>query len=440
MTLEELKKLKIGILGLGVNNKRLADFLKQHKIPFEVFDNWSRPEELTGKIDNFDVVFRTPGLPFLSEPIQQAKKNRVRIYSQTKLFFDLCPAPIIGITGTKGKGTTASLLKKILEATGWKVWLGGNIGSDPFEFLDKISSEDLVVLELSSFQLQDLHRSPHVAVVLKITPEHLDHHRNFQEYVEAKKTILIHQSLGDFAILNYDNEVTRDFALLAPGKIFWNSIVERVVPGSFIEDEKIMFSMPDVELEICNVSQIKLLGRFNLENITAAVAASIATISDIDSNVIQKAVVEFKGLPHRLEFVGNVKGVEFYNDSFSTTPETAQAAISAFVSPIVLIIGGSEKKADYQKLAKTIAEAHIKAILPIGTTGSRIAHLSRDAGFKGRIIEEDMGDMKKIVTVANAIANRGDVVLLSPASASFDMFKNYKHRGELFKKFVLRLR
>lgn len=463
MTLEHLKSKKLAIVGLGVNNKHLTQYFQAHKIKFEVIDGWRSPDDLIGKLDKFDILFRTPGLPYLSPAIQQAKQKGVEIYSQTKLFFDLCPAQIIGVTGTKGKGTTATLISRILEAGGKKVWLGGNIGNDPFEFLDQISPSDSVILELSSFQLQDLHKSPHIAVVLKITPEHLDHHKTVEEYIDAKKSIVAYQSAEDFTILNYDHEVTRGFAPLTKGRIVWNSTVQTVRPGCFIRDEKIVLNVNNSppplsyvkrgekpplrvrggegellprEMEIMPVSDVQLLGRFNLENVTAAVAAAAGAT---DPSVIRKAASEFKGLSHRLEFVAEVKGVKFYNDSISTTPETAMAAISAFSDPLIMVVGGSEKGSDYQELALTIAKSQIKALLAIGLTGPRVAKLARERGFNGRIVDHGLDDMEKIVGKANELAREGDIVLLSPASASFDMFKNYKHRGELFKKFVQRL-
>ncbi len=432
MTLDDLQGKKIALLGLGVNHQYLAEFFKRQRIGFQVFQNWSSFDELLGKLDDFDVVFRTPGLPYLAKPIQQARENGVIIYSQTKLFFDLCPGKIAGITGTKGKGTTASLLSKILEAGNQRAWLGGNIGTDPFAFLDKVQKDDWVVLELSSFQLQDLHHSPTLAVVLKITPEHLDHHHTFAEYVDAKSAIVRFQKKGDFAVLNYDNEVCQKLSQLTSGTVWWNSIVQEVKPGCFVKDQDIYLSEHKVLMPI---SEVKLLGRFNLENVTAAATAAIA-VGMTDTRAIRKAVSEFSGLPHRLEFVREIRGVQFFNDSFSTTPETAIAAISAFSKPLILIIGGSEKKADYQGLTDAIIKQKIKAFLAIGVTGSKIAKAASAKGFQGQIIEKKFSDMEEIIIAANQVAKAGDIVLLSPGSASFDLFKNYKDRGEQFRKAV----
>lgn len=458
MTLADLKNKKIAILGLGVNNRHLAEYFLSQKINFEVLDGWQSPVDLVGRLDHYDIIFRTPGLPYLSKPIQQAKQKGVEIFSQTKLFFELCPCPIIGVTGTKGKGTTATLIAKILEAealrppqadSGRKVYLSGNIGQDPFKFLDEMRPEDFVVLELSSFQLQDLKKSPQIAVVLKITPDHLDYHKNFEEYLKAKKPILVHQTTRDWAVLNYDNETTRNFANFTPATKLWNSIMQKVDLGCFVENDKIVLNFPSLDergnieeeggrAEIMKVSEIQLLGRFNLENVTAAIAAAAAG-GVSDPGLMRNVVQEFNGLPHRLELAGESKGVKFYNDSCSTTPETAMAAISAFDSPIILIVGGSEKNADYTDLAQTIAKGKIKALMPMGTTGPKIAALARKHGYEGRIIEKELKDMDAILKEAHDLAAPHDIVLLSPASASFDRFHDYKHRGELFKKFVRKL-
>ncbi len=202
MSLLDLTDKKIAIVGYGTNNQKLADFFTQNEIKFDLIKDWKYEKELTKQLTQFQIIFRTPGLPYLSEPIQAALLAGVEISSQTRLFFELCPAPIIGITGTKGKGTTTLLVAEILAKGDRKVWVAGNIGQDPFEFISQIHPEDLVVLELSSFQLQDLEKSPHVAVVLSITPDHLNHHKDFEEYITAKSNIIRFQKIGDHAILH----------------------------------------------------------------------------------------------------------------------------------------------------------------------------------------------------------------------------------------------
>lgn len=436
MRIEDLNQNKIAVVGMGVNNRHLAEYFRRHKVAFEIIDGWKSVDELAPKLAGFDIIFRTPGLPYLSDPIQKAKKAGAEIYSQTKLFFDLCPCAIIGVTGTKGKGTTASLIYKILDialrGTQGKVYLAGNIGQDPFEFIDEIKSNDLVVLELSSFQLQDMEKSPHIAVVLKTTSEHLDHHKSVEEYRAAKANIVAHQTENDFAILNYDSEVAREMAKLTPAKIYWNSTQQAVKPGSYVQDNRIFIN----QREIMPISEVGLTGRFNLENITAALAA-VAAAGVTDIGIIRKVVSEFRGLEHRLEFVAEIKDVKFYNDSFSTTPESTIAALSAFVAPMILIVGGSEKHSDYEPLAQAIAQSRVRLLVPIGVTGPRIAAMARKAGYEGRISEKTFSNMQEIVDEANRVAQKGDIVLLSPAAASFGLFTDYKHRGEMFKKYVI---
>lgn len=438
MNLSDLVNKKIAILGEGTNHQNLIKYLKNNRVKFTVIKAWRKPSDLSRKVLDFDLLFRSPGLPLLSEPIERAREKNITIYSQTKLFFDLCPAQIIGVTGTKGKGTTASLIANILKNAGHTVWLAGNIGQDPFAFLDEIKPEDWVVLELSSFQLQDLHKSPHISVVLNITSEHLDHHKDFAEYLGAKQQMVRYQSGKDMVVLNYDHEVSRNFAHLSPAQVIWDSLETEVNPGCFVKDGEIILSSQKQRESILKVSEVGLVGWFNLENVTAAIAATGAT-GLASGRVIKKTIQAFKGLPHRLEFVAEIRGVKYYNDSASTTPETAMAAISAFNFPIILIAGGSEKKSDYLPLAKKIVSSPVKALISIGITGPVIAQLARREGFVGKILDQRFANMEQIVKSAEEIAKEGDLVLFSPAAASFDMFANYKQRGKLFCKFVRRL-
>ncbi|MCL5795866.1 MAG: UDP-N-acetylmuramoyl-L-alanine--D-glutamate ligase [Patescibacteria group bacterium] len=433
-------------------------------------------------LDKFDIVFRTPGIPYLAPEIQQAKKIGVEISSQIKLFFDLCPAKIIGVTGTKGKGTTSSLIFEILTqnsklkaqisnqiqsskskssnspalpagrqkliANSPNIFLGGNIGNAPIEFLDKLIKDDIVVLELSSFQLQDMIKSPNIAVVLDIKSDHLDYHQDQQEYIEAKTNIVRWQGQDDFAIINLDYLTSFEFAAISPTKNDWYFSRRKPVDlGAYALDGKIILRTKSGQYEICKTKDIILRGEHNLENICAAVTASYLAGSSVEA--IKQVVPKFKGLEHRLEFVKEIDGVKYYNDSFSTTPDTTIAAIKSFTEPIVLIVGGSEKGSDYSKLDEAIANSSVKTVIAIGLTGPKIIktfkHLNiktreqrneRTKGLKNIKIIENCKNMGEIIKVAGKEAKKGDVVLLSPASASFDMFSNYKDRGEQFKSAV----
>ncbi len=404
--LSRLRGKKIAIVGMGVNNRKLADYLSKHGIKFEVIDGWNKPEDLIGRLDRFDVVFRTPGLPYLSAAVQQAKQKGVEIFSQTKFFFELCPAPIIGITGTKGKGTTSSLIAKILETSGKKIWLGGNIGKDPFEFLEQIKPEDLVILELSSFQLQDMTQSPHVALVLSITSDHLDHHQSVDEYVSAKSSILKFQTEKDVAILH--PSLPDAFKNLGKGKkIIYD-------PGSAQDYET------------------KLLGQHNKENIAAA--AAVAKFLGVEESEIRTAVAEFETLPHHLEVLRTVNGITYIDDAVSTNVEPAIAAINAITTPLILIVGGFDKGVDFEPLGKVIVSAkNLKAVVVIGDVTDKILKII--AGFKGKILT-GAKNMNEILSQAQSVATAGDTIVISPATSSFDMFANMYDRAEQFVKAV----
>ena len=457
----DFKNKKIGILGLGEENTALVKYLASKKAIVTICDQKEREElgtylsQIEGldfdlqlgagypdDLKNFDIIFRTPGLPYLDPKIQEAKKAGVEITSQIKLFMELCPSPILGVTGTKGKGTTATLISEILagkseirnpksETKHRNVYLGGNIGTPPITFLDKLSKNDLVVLELSSFQLQDLKKSPHIAVVLDIKSDHLDYHSGRNEYVEAKKTIVEHQTEKDFAVINADYLTSFEFAVATSGQSYFFSLRKSVDLGAFRQKDKIILRTAEKDIEIIDISKIQLRGEHNLENICAAIAASYLAGADIEA--IKDGVKNFKGLEHRLELVAEQNGTKFYNDSFSTTPDTTIAAIRSFPEPIILLLGGSEKNADYSELAKVISEGSTKMIIPIGLTADRIIKEVNNPAIK---IIDAVLSMKEAVMNAKESASAGDIVLLSPASASFDRYKNYKERGNIFKEFV----
>jgi UDP-N-acetylmuramoylalanine--D-glutamate ligase len=334
----------------------------------------------------------------------------VEISSQTKLFFSLSPAKIIGVTGTKGKGTTASLIEKILSASGKQVYLAGNIGRDPFEFLDQLTENDLVVMELSSFQLQDLEISPYIAVVLNITQDHLDHHKDLKEYIEAKSNIVAHQGKGDFAILS--PHLPDWFKQTGQGK--------KII----IEPEKFQSW------------KTHLLGKHNFENIAAA--ATCAEVLEVEESVIKDAVAAFEPLPHRLRLIGNFHGINYIDDGYSTNPDPTMAAIDAVSNPTILIIGGRDKGFDFEELGKKIQTSpQLKGLVIIGETTERI--LKAVTGFQGKILT-GARNMEEILKQARSLAEPGDTILFSPALASFDMFKNATDRAEQFVEAVMKLK
>ena len=395
--MNDFKGKKIAVLGLGVEGISSALYLKEKGASVTVLDEKEKKEfsqetmeqlnneaidivvgkDYLSNLNNFDMVVRSPGIRLDLPEIIKASEKGIEITSQTKLFFDLCPCPIIGVTGTKGKGTTSSLIYEMLKKQGIDVYLGGNIGKPPFEFLDKLTPQSKVVLELSSFQLQDITKSPHIGVVLMITSEHLqgfgsqNYHKDVYEYVDSKRKIIRFQQSEDTAIINQDYIVSRESDIETSGKIFNISREDSLAQGAYVKDKAVYLRFENKDQKIIDAKDILLPGQHNLENVCAAVMAA-ALSGVLVSNMIS-VLKTFKGLEHRLQLVSEINGVKYYDDSFSTTPETAIAAIQAFTQPEILILGGSSKGSDFSELGKVISEAHnIKAIIGVGVEWERI--------------------------------------------------------------------
>ena len=431
ISINHFKNKKIAVIGEGIEGISSAKYLKSKGAKVTILDQ-KQGSNYLDNLEDYDLVVRSPGIK-----IEMLEKyvSRDKITSQTKTFFDICPCPIIGVTGTKGKGTTSTLIYEMLKKDGKDAYLGGNIGNTPFDFFEHLKSSSVVVLELSSFQLLDLHKSPHIAVILMITSEHLDYHPNVLEYISAKGNIIKFQKAADFAIINRDYPASNESDVDALGKVFYVSREREVDNGCFAMDGKIVIRTKDREIPVFETEDLLLRGEHNFENVCAAVMA--AYLAGVSIKNIQEVLADFAGLPHRLELVGVVNGAEYFNDSFSTTPETAIAAIEAFKEPEILILGGSSKNSNFQELGEVISKkGNIKAIIGIGVEWVRIKPFIKS---KNIILIEGAKDMHTIVLAASKIAVSGDVVLLSPACASFDMFKNYKDRGEQFKEEVSRL-
>ena len=452
----EWKNKKVAILGFGIEGLSSLEFLRKQGASVRVLDRREKEdfdhkiiiqaEELgaqfvLGKnyledLTDYDVIVRSPGVRRLLPELLTAERCGVTVTSQTKLFFDYCPCPIIGVTGTKGKGTTSALIYAMLKEAGEDAYLGGNIGVPPLTLLDKLQSSSIVVLELSSFQLQDLTKSPHIGVMLMVTSEHLDYHASHDEYVDAKRNLLRFQTTEDFAIVNRDYPASNESDIETNGKVFYISRERETVNGCYTFGRQVVVRKNGNDDEIIKTSEIALPGKHNLENVCASVMA--ARLMGVNTRHIIKVLKTFTGLPHRLELVSEINGVTYYDDSYSTTPETAIAAIESFDQPKILILGGSSKGSDFSELGKVIRESDsIKAIIGIGdewlSIKEQLENLTRV------LIIEGAENMHTIVAAAVKIAQKGDVVLLSPACASFGMFKNYQDRGEQFKKEVLAL-
>lgn len=366
-------------------------------------------------LSDFDVVVRSAAL----------RPDRIvtngKIWSATNEFFARCPAPIIGVTGTKGKGTTSSFVASILREAGKAVQLVGNIGVPPLDVLSLLQPDDIVVFELSSFQLWDLQKSPHTAVVLMIEPDHLDVHKDMAEYIAAKSGIVKHQTAQDTVISHPLNRYSEEIARQSPGRRmhFADSGEHEVYirDGAFYRDEQ----------RICGTDAVQLTGDFNLENACAAIAASLEYIDDFAA--IERGLRRFTGLPHRLKLVREVNGVGWYDDSIATTPGSAIAALQSFAGKnIVILLGGSDKGADYTPIVQE-AQRVGAIVVAIGHTGETIAKLCQSHHV--RVIRE-AGMMPEVVRAAAEIAQPDGVVILSPASASFDQYKSYSDRGDQF--------
>jgi len=447
---EKFRNKKIAVLGFGVEGKATYEELLKHGIEATILDRAEKEDFLKqnpdiksetvlgkdylGSLSDFEVIFKSPGIPILLPEIQKAIDAGIKVTSQIEFFFENAPGTIIGLTGTKGKGTTSSLIYEILKKAKKKVFLAGNIGLPAIDFLDSMDESSIMVLELSSFQLQTLKRSPKIAVILNITSDHLDYHQTVKEYREAKANIVRFQKKDDFAVINADYEVPMDFAKKSAGQKKYFS-KEKPVNGCYVQGNRIFLETTGGVISLLDTKELQLKGAHNLENITAAIEA--AYLAGADERAITEAVKDFKGLEHRLEFVREFENVKYYNDSFSTVPETAIAAINSFAEPKIIILGGSYKGSNYNELGKVIRQSNTKALILVGQMAAEIEK-AVGADFKGKKII-GISDMGEMVKAAREIAQKGDVVLLSPACASFGLFKNYKDRGEQFKNAVRRI-
>lgn len=421
--------MNIALAGFGLEGKASFDYWNDGSNEITIISEQTNTASLPTDVDcvlgddafaqlhDFDLIIRSPGINPGKLPYEG------KVWSATNEFFEKCPAMIIGVTGTKGKGTTCSLIASILRSAGRTVHLVGNIGSPALEVLHEIEEDDIVVYELSSFQLWDIERSPEVAVVLPFEADHLDVHDSYEDYVNAKMNILRFQSEDDVSIVHASHQgknylpVTDALYLEYPGQ---DSVY--VKDGWFVSESQ----------KICLVDSLRLPGEHNIQNASAAIIAAgygipAEQIEDME-RIYSEGLSEFDGLPHRLKFVAEKNGVKYYDDSIATTPGSALAALASFDEPKLLILGGHDKGADYSELIESCAQT-ATTVVAIGSNGPRIAELCRDSDVA---VAEVVGSMAEIVRETADIAQPGSVVILSPAAASFDMFKNYSDRGNQF--------
>ena len=398
-------------------------------LPGGVTAKLTKDEHTFLDLDDFDMIVRSA---FVHPKDIRTTKPVTTIYNE---FMALCPAPVIGVTGTKGKGTTSSLIAKMLEAAGNNVFLAGNIGKPPLSLLPQITTKSYVILELSSFQLIDFKYAPHVGVCLMVVPEHLNWHTDLTEYLQSKGNLYVNQTPDDIVVYNMFNKNSDDLTATSKAKRVGYAVADT---GEEVPDGANAYVLGDTiyygQQEVCKTSDVALLGRHNLENCCAAIAAVWELLhGNIDA--IVSVLKTFTGLEHRLELVRELDGVKYYDDSFATTPETAIAALLSFNQPLVMIVGGSDKGIPFDELADAIAKQAPKVVLAIGQTGPKIAELIKARGYSN-VILENLENMEQIITASKTHTTPGDVVLLSTGCASFGMFKDYKDRGNQFKTAV----
>ncbi len=449
---DSIKDKRIAVCGIGKNNPPVVlQLLKQGAV---VVACDKRTREQIGTVAdeleqagaqlrlgdtylddlNEDIILRTPGMKPYLPPFEKAKAAGKTVTSEMELFFELSPAPIYAVTGSDGKTTTTTIIAGLLEAAGKTVHLGGNIGRPLLPLIEQIEDTHVAVAELSSFQLTNMTQSPSVAVVTNVAPNHLDWHTDMQEYIDAKKNLVAHQTEHDRAVLNADNEITASFASACNGSVYWFSRRQRVSQGAYLSEDGVLYVVHEgKEIPVLTEQEIRLPGKHNVENFLAAFAA---TVGVVPIDVMARFAREFGGVQHRCEFVRERRGVKWYNDSIGTSPSRTIAGLTAFNQKVILIAGGYDKHIPYDPLGP-IAKDTVKSAILLGATANAIETSIR-ACSQLPIYRVD--SMEDAVKTAATIAEEGDIVFMSPASASFDLYKNFEERGDHFKRLVMELK
>ncbi|MEE0946779.1 MAG: UDP-N-acetylmuramoyl-L-alanine--D-glutamate ligase [Acutalibacteraceae bacterium] len=452
---QHISSKKIAICGIGISNTPLIlDFVEKGA---RVIACDRRNRQLIGPIADeleaagvelrlgerylddleVDIIFRTPGMNFNLPELEQARRRGIAVTSEMEVFFDLCPATIFAVTGSDGKTTTTTLIAKMLEAEGKKVHIGGNIGKPLLPRISEISADDFVVAELSSFQLISMRKSPNVAVVTNVAPNHLDIHKDMDEYVEAKKNILMHQNAFSRTVLNRDNEITSEFSRFVRGQMLQFSMERPIKNGAWLDtDGTLHMSYRGIDAPVLNRKDISIIGDHNVENYLAAISAVWGYVS---TDNIRKVAKEFLGVEHRNEFVREVDGVRYYNDSIASSPSRTIAGLKSFDQKVMLIAGGYDKHIPFEPLAPYILEK-VKFMALSGPTANAIEKaVVTHPQYNGIPEIVKVADIKEAVEIIHKKAEKGDVVTLSPACASFDAFPNFEARGKFFKELVNKL-
>ena len=454
---EYIKYRKVAIIGLGVSNVPLLDYLYEKKADVTVFDERNIDDiskDIMDKItsynftfhlgknclenlNGFNVIFRSPSCLPTREELQQESSRGAIVTTEIEMLMQMAPCKVIGVTGSDGKTTTTSLINAILRKANYNTYLGGNIGTPLFTKLSEMKPDDIIVLELSSFQLMGMEISPNISVITNITPNHLNIHKDYNEYIEAKKNIFKYQNEDEIVVLNYDNEITRNCAKEAKSKVIFFSSKEKLDNGFIVDDGIIKECEDKVRKHILNTKEVILRGNHNYENIATAIAT---TKGLVDLDIAIEAVKEFKPVEHRLELVKEIDGVKWYNDSVSSSPTRTIAGLHSFDEEIILIAGGYDKNLDYTPIAKPIVEK-VKGLILLGQTSDKIFDaVKQELENEHKDLDIYVCDsLEQTVLLGKKIAKSGQIVLFSPASASFDMFKNFADRGNKFKKLVNQL-
>lgn len=450
---EQISDKKVAMCGIGISNTPLVlDFLERGARVI-VCDRRTREQigELADRLeaagaelklgehylDNLevDVIFRTPGMSFNLPELVDARRKGIAVTSEMEVFFDLCPATVFTVTGSDGKTTTTTLISEMLKAEGKNVFVGGNIGKPLLPEIEKIKPEDFVVVELSSFQLISMRKSADVAVVTNVTPNHLDIHKDMDEYVEAKKNCILHQNAFSRTVLNYDNEITYGFRYYVRGQSLGFSMENRMKNGAWLDsDGMIHMAYRGIDAPVLNRRDIAILGDHNVANYLAAISAVWGYVG-VES--IRKVAREFKGVEHRIEFVRELRGVRYYNDSIASSPTRTIAGLKALPDNVVLIAGGYDKHIPFEPMAEEVCKK-VKLLLLSGPTADKIEKAITSCGSytvgAPEIIK--VSSLAEAVDIASIKAEAGDVVTLSPACASFDAYPNFVARGNHYKELV----
>ncbi|MBD5142651.1 MAG: UDP-N-acetylmuramoyl-L-alanine--D-glutamate ligase [Ruminococcus sp.] len=452
-----LKTKKIAFIGTGVSHTELIKKFREKQIAITVCDKRSADkfqqvydelkalgvkfilgENYLDSLTDFDIVFRTPGMYFNNPALIKARQAGVVITSEMEIFFDLCPCPIYAVTGSDGKSTSTTLIAEILSASGKTVHKGGNIGKALLPIIEEIQEHDIAVVELSSFQLISMRKSPDVALITNITPNHLDVHGTMQEYTESKMNLIAHQNAFSRTVLNLDNQGTRDFANLVRGKLNWFTRKEIPERGTFLREDGMLCYIENKQITpVVHKNDIRIPGMHNVENFLGVIAA---LWGEVEISAIVQVAKNFGGVEHRIEFVREVNGVKYYNDSIATSPTRVLAGLRSFDQKIIVLAGGYDKKIPFEPMAETVCD-RVKLLILMGVTADKIEKAVTSAKNyhpeNTRILH--VNSMEEAVATAHREAKSGDIVTLSPACASFDWYPNFEVRGQHFKRLIKEL-